>query len=97
MSLHTVAKAIAGAVLFNLLVALWLYTWVTDDDLSGLRGDTGGRLVDLLYFTITCFSSLGFGDIMPQSDRAKLFVSGYVLAVYAGAAGLLLGGLVKRG
>lgn len=93
--MHTVTQAIAGALLLNILVALFLYSWVTDSDLSGLRREPAGRLVDLVYFTVTCFSSLGFGDIMPQSDRAKMFVSAYVISVYAGIAGLLLSVIVK--
>ncbi len=32
-----------------------------------------------LYFTITVFSTVGFGDISPQTNYARLFVSGQML------------------
>jgi hypothetical protein len=35
---------------------------------------------DALYFTITVFSTVGFGDITPRTDAARIVVSGQMLA-----------------
>jgi hypothetical protein len=42
----------------------------------------GERLThtDALYFTITVFSTVGFGDITAKSEAARLVVSGQMLA-----------------
>ena len=35
-------------------------------DLGGIHGDTEGGLVDYFYFSITTFTTLGFGDVQPR-------------------------------
>ncbi|MFM9500239.1 potassium channel family protein, partial [Streptomyces galilaeus] len=35
---------------------------------------------DVLYFTMTVFSTVGFGDISPRSETARLLVTGQVTA-----------------
>jgi voltage-gated potassium channel len=51
-----------------------------------------------LYFTITVFSTVGFGDITPKTDFARLIVSAQMLLdlVLFGAIVKLLLGAVKR-
>ena len=34
---------------------------------------------DALYFTVTVFSTVGFGDIVPKSGLARLIVSGQMI------------------
>ena len=34
---------------------------------------------DALYFTVTVFSTVGFGDISPTSESARLVVSGQMI------------------
>ncbi|WP_405653791.1 potassium channel family protein [Streptomyces sp. NBC_00019] len=45
---------------------------------------------DALYFTVTVFSTVGFGDISPRSEPARLLVTGQM------AANLLLIGVAAR-
>ncbi|WSQ08888.1 potassium channel family protein [Streptomyces sp. NBC_01231] len=45
---------------------------------------------DALYFTLTVFSTVGFGDISPRSEPARLLVTGQM------AANLLLIGVAVR-
>ncbi|WP_129787744.1 potassium channel family protein [Promicromonospora panici] len=34
---------------------------------------------DALYFTITTFATVGFGDVVPRSEAVRLLVSGQIL------------------
>ena len=36
-------------------------------------------LVDAIYFSMVTASSVGYGDLLPKTDRAKLLVAAYVL------------------
>jgi Ion channel len=37
-------------------------------------GPTGARVIRMAYFSTVTITTLGFGDILPQSDAARLFV-----------------------
>ena len=52
-----------------------------------------------LYFTITVFSTVGFGDISPQTNYARLFVSVQMLLdlVVLGVVVRVLFGAAQRG
>jgi len=56
-----------------------LFNFATDDDISGLPKDKKERFLALLYFTTT-----GYGDILPKSRRARMFMSAYMFASMAG-------------
>jgi hypothetical protein len=64
-------------------------------------GSFGERLThtDALYFTITVFSTVGFGDITAKSEAARLVVSGQMLAdlVILGLGIKVIVGAVSRG
>jgi hypothetical protein len=36
--------------------------------------------VDALYFSVVTLATVGFGDLAPTTDAAKLFTVGYILA-----------------
>jgi voltage-gated potassium channel len=61
----------------------------------------GGRLSrsSALYFTVTVFSTVGFGDITPKTDAARLVVTVQMLADLAVLAIVirLIFGAVTRG
>ena len=44
-------------------------------DRAGLRDNTDGEvgLVDVIYFTMITVTTVGYGDIVPVTDRARLF------------------------
>ena len=54
---------------------------------------------DALYFTVTVFSTVGFGDITPKSEAARVVVIVQMLGDLAllGAGARVLLGAVQRG
>ena len=54
---------------------------------------------DALYFTVTVFSTVGFGDITAKTEAARLVVTGQMIAdlVILGLAIKAITGAVKRG
>ena len=63
-------------------------------------GNFGGRLThtDGLYFTVTVFSTVGFGDITAKTQSARLVVTGQMIAdlVILGLAVKVIVGAVTR-
>ena len=58
-------------------------------------GPTGGRVVDSIYFSVITFTTLGYGDISPTDDYAKIICS--LEALLGGLSiGLLIGGVANR-
>ncbi|MFT6790914.1 MAG: hypothetical protein ACJA04_000113 [Cellvibrionaceae bacterium] len=42
------------------------YYWISDvGELGSLQGNWDGTLLDSVYFSFSCYTSLGFGDIEP--------------------------------
>jgi hypothetical protein len=39
----------------------------------------GWTLIDALYFSVVTLATVGFGDLHPTTDLAKLFTVGYIL------------------
>jgi ion channel len=54
---------------------------------------------DALYFTVTVFSTVGFGDITAKTEAARLVVTGQMIVdlVAVGLAVKVIVGAVKRG
>lgn len=54
---------------------------------------------DALYFTMTVFSTVGFGDITPVSEPARLLITGQMAVdlVLIGVAARVLVGAVQEG
>jgi hypothetical protein len=76
-------------LVINVFMAFFLYSWVTDADFSGLppkdKSKTfDSRLVALFYYNSITLSTLGYGDVVPISDRARMFVGIYVVLITAG-------------
>jgi hypothetical protein len=53
---------------------------------------------DALYFTVTVFATVGFGDITPTTDAARLVVTGQMIAdlVIIGIAVKAITGAVQQ-
>jgi hypothetical protein len=90
-------ESLATSVPFFLL--LFAGTYVVLAALSS--GNFGGRLShsDGLYFTVTVFSTVGFGDITAKSETARLVVTGQMIAdlVVLGLAVKVIVGAMRRG
>ena len=95
-------EALAAAIPLFLLVFATAYLRMADAD-AGAFSEPLSR-TDALYFTITVFSTVGFGDITPKTDLARvatmvqmlgdLLVVGLVLHLMVGA---VKAGLQRRG
>jgi Ion channel len=90
-------EALATSV--PLFLLLFASTYVVVAAISA--SNFGGRLThtDGLYFTVTVFSTVGFGDITAKTQAARLVVTGQVIAdlVILGLAVKIIVGAVSRG
>jgi len=82
-----------------LFLLLFAATYVVLATLS--PASFGGHLThtDGLYFTVTVFSTVGFGDITAKTETARLVVTGQMLTdlIILGLAIKVIVGAVKRG
>jgi hypothetical protein len=67
-----VAQFMFLILLMNIVFSLFLYSWVTDNDITNLPKNKRERFMAILYFTITTSTSTGYGDIVPKSVRARI-------------------------
>jgi voltage-gated potassium channel len=60
------------AILFGLLVFIVLVHWI---DRDGLVDELDGHIsfTDVIYFTMISATTTGYGDIVPVTDRARMF------------------------
>jgi CBS domain containing-hemolysin-like protein len=79
------AKLLVGLFVISIVFAIAMYPWVTDDDISNLPKEPFARFTSLVYFSVTTFTSTGYGDIAPKSTRAKMVMSMYMAVAFAGA------------
>jgi hypothetical protein len=90
-------EALATSVALFLL--LFASTYVVLATMSATN--FGGHLshTDGLYFIVTVFSTVGFGDITAKTETARLVVTGQMIAdlIYFGLAIKVITGAVRRG
>lgn len=91
------AEAIAVSVPVFLLLFAGTYVVMARFSAS----DFGGPLTrtDALYFTVTTLATVGFGDIAPRSEAARLVVMGQMIGdlVIIGFGVRVISGAVTRG
>jgi hypothetical protein len=64
-----VVSVLVSIVVLN--VILFVNTkWFNNDH----NASTTDKVIDGIYFSTTCVSSVGFGDLTPQSRQAKIIV-----------------------
>jgi len=69
--LKSVAQLIVLLLVVNVIFTVFLYSWVTDDDITNLPKKPSERFMALLYYNVTTSTSTGYGDIVPKSTRAR--------------------------
>ncbi|CAL4988275.1 unnamed protein product [Urochloa decumbens] len=80
---------LVGVLLLAYLLAGTVAFYLAMDHMSGAR--TGSRLADALYFCVVTMTTVGYGDLVPSSDAAKLLACAFA---FAGAA--LVGAFLSK-
>lgn len=81
-------QAVASGLPMLLLLFATTYLRISQDAPSSFT-ETLGR-TDALYFTVTVFSTVGFGDIAPRSELAR------ILTMFQMVTGLVVVGVVAK-
>jgi voltage-gated potassium channel len=86
--------AVAMALVLPLFILVFAWTYLTMSLSSPLAFSQRLSRISALYFTVTVFSTVGFGDIVARTDAARLAVTVQMvldLAVIAVVVRLILG------
>jgi Ion channel len=89
----------ALAISIPLFLLLFASTYVVLAAISAGNFSEPLTRTDALYFTVTVFSTVGFGDITAKTEAARLVVTGQMIAdlVLIGLAVRVIVGAVKQG
>lgn len=82
--LQSVVKLIITLLIVNVIFSAFLYSWVTDEDITNLPKKPKERFMAIFYYTVTTSTSTGYGDIVPKSARARaasIFVQLVMLSI----------------
>ncbi len=93
-------RAVEGlAVSVPFFLLLFASTYVAMAEMSATNFGQHLSHTDGLYFTVTVFSTVGFGDITATTEAARLVVTGQMIAdlIILGLAIKIILGAVKRG
>lgn len=88
------AVAMAVVIPLFLIFFAWIYLNLSGSDPGNFGTHSAMTRVTGLYFTVTVFSTVGFGDITPHSDLARIVTTVQMLAdlvVIAVVVRLILG------
>ena len=77
----TLRKIVGRALIVAMLMASVVFVFMLDRD--GLRDQIDGEVsnIDILYFTSVTLTTVGYGDIIPISDRAKIIDAVFVTPI----------------
>jgi Ion channel len=91
------AEALATSVPFFLLLFASAYVVLAAISVGNFSGTLSRT--DSLYFTVTVFSTVGFGDITAKTQTARLVVTGQMITdlIVLGLAIKIIVGAVRRG
>ena len=89
-------EALAACV--PLFLLLFAATYIVVDNGSANNFSERMTHTTAIYFTVTVFSTVGFGDVTPKSDAARLLVTGQMITdlVILGLAVKVIVGAVRR-
>ena len=90
-------ESLATSIPFFLLLFASTYVVLAAQSANSFGGPLSHT--DGLYFTVTVFSTVGFGDITAKTETARLVVTGQMLAdlIVLGVALKIIVGAVRRG
>jgi voltage-gated potassium channel len=92
---HPILRAaVAMALIIPLFIVVFSWTYLTMSLSSPAAFGLRFSRISALYFTVTVFSTVGFGDIAPKTDIARLVVTAQMLCdvvVVVAVVRLLLG------
>ena len=90
-------EALATSVPF--FVLLFASTYVVMATISASSFSQPMTRTNALYFTVTVFATVGFGDITPKTDAARLVVTGQMIVdlIIIGLGARVILGAVTRG
>ncbi|XP_058101228.1 two-pore potassium channel 3-like [Magnolia sinica] len=83
-----IMQAFVGVVLY-VVIGIIFYTIKSE----GFKGNSTNRLVDALYFSVVTLCTIGYGDIVPNTNFTKIFTCVFILVGF-GFIDILLNGLV---
>lgn len=80
-----VVYLIGLTLLINFLFALLLFIIMEDRDFQGSipKHDPLQKFLTLFYFSLTTFTTTGYGDIVPMSLRTRLLTSIFMIVIYS--------------
>jgi len=84
-----VLKVFTTTLFYNLIFAIFLYSWVTDDDVENLPKEPIEKLLTLFFLAITSFATIGFGQFGNTrviSIRGKIVITLFILLALSGIA-----------
>ena len=89
----------ALGLILPLYLLVFASTYYVMEGVSAANFNLPLTKTDALYFTVTVFSTVGFGDIVPQSEPARVVLIVQMLGdlVVLGAGVRILLGAVRRG
>jgi voltage-gated potassium channel len=89
----------ALATSLPLFLLLFASTYVVMGTISAGSFNQPLTHTDALYFTVTVFATVGFGDIVPKTETARLVVTGQMAAdlIIIGIGARIILGAVTRG
>lgn len=85
-----------AAIVVNLFIGTGLYLTMSDNDLLNLPKDPLSRWIACVYFSVVTFATIGYGDIMPISNFARIVITIYILCIALGIFAVITSEIEKR-
>lgn len=81
-TLQKTSYLVSLTILINFTFAFILFLFVDKSDFKDLPVDPLDKLLTLFYFSLTTYTTIGYGDFIPLSMRARIATSIFMIFVY---------------